>query len=151
MAAEHAACEAAEAAAAARAAAIAEAAAAARAAAIAPPPQQLMLSEPPEWLANSDGPGVERAKNAAQDEFDALHLLWHNTGLGTQRVLFELHHCHNTLTPAQRNKLIDDVKLDVQAETEAPTHSAMLCGTGHGGGALCFNGSQTLKDKLAIA
>ena len=220
-----------------------------------------MLDAPPPWLAN------ERAKNAAQDEFDALHLLWHNTGLGTQRALFELHHCDNT--PEQREALIIEVKREVEAETatkkaaqagvkqryrehnndqqrlyvcaccgernkedtgnytkvpleamealrfsgsnkdvlrwrrieaahaeteaesglpyscvfnywpptqpgvalapsqdhfhlipefvdtvhppagsaEAPTHSAMLCGTG---GALCFNGSQTLKDKIAI-
>jgi len=97
-AAEHAACEAAEAAAAARAAA--------------PPPEQLMLDAPPPWLAN------EHAKNAAQDEFDALHLLWHNTGLGTQRALFELHHCHNTLTPHEREALIAKVKLEVKEETK---------------------------------
>ena len=95
-AAEHAACEAAEAAAAARAAA--------------PPPEQLMLDAPPPWLAN------EHAKNAAQDEFDALHLLWHNTGLGTQRALFELHHCDNT--PEQREALIKVVKDEVEAETK---------------------------------
>ena len=85
----------------------AEAAAAARAAA--PPPEQLMLDAPPPWLAN------EHAKNAAQDEFDALHLLWHNTGLGTQRALFELHHCDNT--PEQREALIKEVKREVEAET----------------------------------
>ena len=85
-----------------------EAAAAARAAA--PPPEQLMLDAPPPWLAN------EHAKNAAQDEFDALHLLWHNTGLGTQRALFELHHCDNT--PEQREALIKKVKREVEAETE---------------------------------
>jgi hypothetical protein len=84
-----------------------EAAAEARAAA--PPPEQLMLDAPPPWLAN------EHAKNAAQDEFDALHLLWHNTGLGTQRALFELHHCDNT--PEQREALIVVVKSDVEAET----------------------------------
>ena len=86
-----------------------EAAAEARAAA--PPPEQLMLDAPPPWLAN------EHAKNAAQDEFDALHLLWHNTGLGTQRALFELHHCHNTLEPDEREALIKKVKREVEAET----------------------------------
>ena len=85
-----------------------EAAAEARAAA--PPPEQLMLDAPPPWLAN------EHAKNAAQDEFDALHLLWHNTGLGTQRALFELHHCDNT--PEQREALIKVVKDEVEAETK---------------------------------
>ena len=68
-----------------------------------------MLDAPPPWLAN------EHAKNAAQDEFDALHLLWHNTGLGTQRALFELHHCDNT--PEQREALIKKVKREVEAET----------------------------------
>jgi hypothetical protein len=48
------------------------------------------------WLANCDGPGAQPARNAAHDEFDALHLLWHNTGLGAQRALFVLHHCDNT-------------------------------------------------------
>ena len=71
-----------------------------------------MLDAPPPWLAN------ERAKNAAQDEFDALHLLWHNTGLGGQRALFELHHCHNTLTPHEREALIAKVKLEVKEETK---------------------------------
>jgi hypothetical protein len=83
---------------------------AARAAAIAPPPQ-LMLDAPPPWLARSGLP----APNAAQDEFTALHLLWHNTGMGTQRALFELHHCDNT--PAQREALIAKVKLDMEAVT----------------------------------
>ena len=83
---------------------------AARAAAIAPPPQ-LMLDAPPPWLARSGLP----APNAAQDEFTALHLLWHNTGMGTQRALFELHHCDNT--PAQREALIAKVKLDMEVVT----------------------------------
>ena len=69
-----------------------------------------MLDAPPPWLAN------EHAKNAAQDEFDALHLLWHNTGLGTQRALFELHHCDNT--PEQREALINRVKDEVKKETK---------------------------------
>ena len=34
------------------------------------------------WLTNCDGPGAQPARNAAHDEFDSLHLLWHNTGLG---------------------------------------------------------------------
>jgi hypothetical protein len=89
------------------------AAEAARAAALAPPPPppQLMLDAPPPWLARSGLP----APNAAQDEFTALHLLWHNTGMGTQRALFELHHCDNT--PAQREALIAKVKLDMEAVT----------------------------------
>ena len=95
--------------------AAAEAAAAANAAATAPP-QQLMLGAPPPWLADCDGPGAKPARNAAQDEFDALHLLWHNTGLGGQRALFELHHCNNT--PAQRNELIGLVKQAMERETE---------------------------------
>jgi hypothetical protein len=90
--------------------AVRAAADAARAAAIAPPPQ-LMLDAPPPWLARSGLP----APNAAQDEFTALHLLWHNTGMGTQRALFELHHCDNT--PAQREALIAKVKLDMEAVT----------------------------------
>jgi len=93
-----------------RGAAARAAADAARAAAIAPPPQ-LMLDAPPPWLARSGLP----APNAAQDEFTALHLLWHNTGMGTQRALFELHHCDNT--PAQREALIAKVKLDMEAVT----------------------------------
>ena len=44
-----------------------------------------------------------------------LHLLWHNTGLGAQRALFELHHCDNT--PEQREALIKDIKREVEAET----------------------------------
>jgi hypothetical protein len=90
-----------------------DAAEAARAAALAPPPppSQLMLDAPPPWLARSGLP----APNAAQDEFTALHLLWHNTGMGTQRALFELHHCDNT--PAQREALIAKVKLDMEAVT----------------------------------
>ena len=92
-----------------------EAAAAANAAATAPP-QQLMLGAAPPWLADCDGPGAEPARNAAQDEFDALHLLWHNTGLGTQRALFELHHCDNT--PEQREALIKRVKDEVKKETK---------------------------------
>ena len=87
-----------------------DAADAARAAAIAPPPQ-LMLDAPPPWLTRSGLP----APNAAQDEFTALHLLWHNTGMGTQRALFELHHCDNT--PAQREALIAKVKLDMEVVT----------------------------------
>ena len=62
-----------------------------------------------------DGPGAQPARNAAHDEFDALHLLWHNTGLGAQRALFELHHCDNA--PAQRKTLIGLVKPVVEAET----------------------------------
>jgi len=92
-----------------------EAAAAANAAATAPP-QQLMLGAPPPWLADCDGPGAKPARNAAQDEFDALHLLWHNTGLGGQRALFELHHCKNT--DDERNKLIELVKDEMKRETE---------------------------------
>jgi hypothetical protein len=83
---------------------------AACAAAIAPPPQ-LMLPAPLPWLARCGLP----APNAAQDEFTALHLLWHNTGMGTQRALFELHHCDNT--PAQRKALIAKVKLDMEEVT----------------------------------
>ena len=89
---------------AARAAAIAEEAARANA--------PLMVDKPPEWLANSDG----KARNAARDEFDSLHMLWHNTGLGVQRTLFELHHCANT--PEERAKLIDRIRREVEAETE---------------------------------
>ena len=51
-----------------------------------------MVDAPGLWLTNCNGPGAQPARNAAHDEFDALHLLWHNTGLGTQRSLFELHH-----------------------------------------------------------
>jgi hypothetical protein len=43
------------------------------------------------------------------------HLLRHNTGLGAQCALFELHHCDNT--PAQREALIAKVKLDMEAVT----------------------------------
>jgi hypothetical protein len=74
-----------------------------------------MLGAPPPWLADCDGPGAKPARNAAQDEFDALHLLWHNTGLGGQRTLFELHHCNNT--PAQRNELIGLVKQEMKRVT----------------------------------
>ncbi len=49
-------------------------ASAARAAAIAPPPE-LMVDGPRLWLTNCDGPGAQPARNAAHDEFDALHLL----------------------------------------------------------------------------
>ena len=90
-----------------------DAAVAARAAALAPPPPppQLMLDAPPQWLARSGLP----APNAAQDEFTALHLLWHNSGLGVQRALFELHHCDNT--PAQREALLAKVKLEMEEVT----------------------------------
>jgi hypothetical protein len=74
-----------------------------------------MVDGPRLWLTNCDGPGAQPARNAAHDEFDALHLLWHNTGLGAQRALFELHHCDNT--PEQREALIEVVKRDVEAET----------------------------------
>ncbi len=67
------------------------------------------------WLTNCDGPGAQPARNAAHDEFDALHLLWHNTGLGAQRALFVLHHCDNT--PEQREALIVVIKREVEAET----------------------------------
>ena len=70
-----------------------------------------MLDAPPPWLARSGLP----APNAAQDAFTTLHLLWHNTGMGTQRALFELHHCDNT--PEQREALIKDIKREVEAET----------------------------------
>jgi hypothetical protein len=83
-------------------------------AATAPPPE-LMVDGPRLWLTNCDGPGAQPARNAAHDEFDALHLLWHNTGLGAQRALFVLHHCDNT--PEQREALIEVVKRDVEAET----------------------------------
>ena len=52
-----------------------------------PPPLELMVYGPRLWLTNCDGPGAQPARNAAHDEFDSLHLLWHNTGLGTQRAL----------------------------------------------------------------
>ena len=87
---------------------------AARVAAIAPPPE-LMVDGPRLWLTNCDGPGAQPARNAAHDEFDALHLLWHNTGLGAQRALFELHHCDNT--PEQREALIKLIKSEVETET----------------------------------
>ncbi len=90
----------------------------ARAAAIAPPPQ-LMLDGPGLWLTNCDGPGAQPARNAAHDEFNTLHLLWHNTGLGAQCALFELHHCDNT--PEQREALIKDVKREVEAATATKT------------------------------
>jgi hypothetical protein len=86
----------------------------ARAAAIAPP-QELKVDGPSLWLTNCDGPGAQPARNAAHDEFDALHLLWHNTGLGAQRALFELHHSDNT--PEQREALIKDIKREVEAAT----------------------------------
>ena len=62
-----------------------------------PPPPQLMV-DGPGFVADDhcDGPGAQPARNAAHDEFDALHLLRHNTGLGAQRALFEFHHCDNT-------------------------------------------------------
>ena len=74
-----------------------------------------MVDEPGLWLTNCDGPGAQPARNAAHDEFDALHLLWNNSGLGAQRALFELHHCDNT--PEQREALIEVIKRDVEAET----------------------------------
>ena len=74
-----------------------------------------MVDGPSLWLTNCDGPGAQPARNAAHDEFDALHLLWHNTGLGAQRALFELHHCDNT--PAQREALIAQVKLEMEEVT----------------------------------
>ena len=74
-----------------------------------------MVDGPRLWLTNCDGPGAQPARNAAHDEFDALHLLWNNTGLGAQRALFELHHCDNT--PEQREALIKLVKDEVEAET----------------------------------
>ena len=64
---------------------------------------------------NCDGPGAQPARNAAHDEFDSLHLLWHNTGLGTQRALFELHHCD--IPPEERADLIDKIRREVEAET----------------------------------
>ncbi len=67
------------------------------------------------WLANCDGPGAQPARNAAHDEFDALHLLWHKTGLGAQRALFELHHCDNT--PEQRKALIEVIQREVEVVT----------------------------------
>ena len=67
------------------------------------------------WLTHCDGPGAQPARNAAHDEFGALHLLWHNTGLGAQRALFELHHCDNM--PEQRKALTDEVKREVEAAT----------------------------------
>jgi hypothetical protein len=60
----------------------------------------LLLVGPRSLLTNCNGPGAQPARNAAHDEFDAIHLLWHNAGLSSQRALFELHHCNNTL--AQR-------------------------------------------------
>jgi hypothetical protein len=74
-----------------------------------------MVDGPRLWLTNCDGPGAQPARNAAHDEFDALHLLWHNTGLGAQRALFVLHHCDNT--PEQRKALIEKIKTEVEAET----------------------------------
>ena len=80
-----------------------------------PPPPELMVDGPRLWLTNCDGPGAQPARNAAHDEFDSLHLLWHNTGLGTQRALFELHHCD--IPPEERADLIDRIRREVEAET----------------------------------
>ena len=41
--------------------------------------------------------------------------MWHNTGLGAQRALFEFHHCDNT--PEQREVLIEVIKREAEAET----------------------------------
>jgi hypothetical protein len=67
------------------------------------------------WLTNCDGPGAQPARNAAHDEFDSLHLLWHNTGLGTQRALIELHRCD--ILPEERADLIDRIRREVEAVT----------------------------------
>jgi hypothetical protein len=74
-----------------------------------------MVHGPRLWLTNCDGPGAQPARNAAHDEFASLHLLWHNTGLGTQRALFELHHCD--IPPEERADLIDRIRREVEAET----------------------------------
>ena len=50
---------------------------AAKSAAHAPPPPP-----PPPPALNDPGAQPARNLNAAHDEFGALHLLWHNTGLG---------------------------------------------------------------------
>ena len=47
------------------------------------------------------------------------HLLRHNTSLGAQCALIELHHCDNT--PAQRKALTDAVKREVEAATATKT------------------------------
>ena len=65
--------------------------------------------------AYRDGPGAQPARNAAHDEFASLYLLRHNTGLGTQRALFELHHCD--IPPEERAELIGKIRREVEAET----------------------------------
>ena len=71
-----------------------------------------MVGGPRLWLTNCDGPRAQPARNAAHDEFASLHLLWHNTGLGAQRALFELYHCD--IPSEQRADLIDRIR---EAET----------------------------------